>query len=95
VVGAPLFRHATVHLENGKQVRINAPANSATARYIRAAKLNGRPLQRNWLGHDELLRGATLDVEMAAQPNQQRGIAPADAPYSFSRAEAAATSQKR
>jgi len=95
VVGAPLFQHATVHLENGKQVRINAPGNSATARYIRAAKLNGRPLQRNWLGHDELLRGATFDVEMSAQPNQQRGIAPADAPYSFSRAEATATSQKR
>jgi predicted alpha-1,2-mannosidase len=95
VVGAPLFQHATVHLENGKQIRINAPANGADKRYIRSAKLNGRALQRNWLGHDEMLRGATLDVEMSAQPNQQRGIAPADAPYSFSRAETAATSPKR
>jgi len=84
-----------VHLENGKQIRINAPGNGAEKRYIRSAKLNGRAIQRNWLGHDELLRGATFDVEMAAQPNQQRGIAPADAPYSFSRAETAATSSKR
>jgi putative alpha-1,2-mannosidase len=30
-------------------------------------------------------RGATFDVEMSAQPNLQRGTAPADAPYSFSR----------
>jgi predicted alpha-1,2-mannosidase len=95
VVGAPLFQHATVYLENGKQLRINAPGNDAGKRYIRSAKLNGRAFQRNWLGHDEILRGATFDVEMSAQPNQQRGIAPADAPYSFSRAEAAATSQKR
>jgi len=95
VVGAPLFQHATVHLENGKQIRINAPGNGAEKRYIRSAKLNGRAIQRNWLGHDELLRGAIFDVEMSAQPNQQRGIAPADAPYSFSRAETAATSPKR
>ena len=54
-------------------------------RYIRAARLNGKALERNWLGHDELLRGATFEVEMSATPNHQRGVAAADAPYSFSR----------
>jgi len=85
VIGAPLFQHATLHLENGKDVRINAPANDADKRYIESARLNGRPYTRNWLAHDELLKGATLDFNMSAVPNKQRGTAPDDAPYSFSR----------
>jgi predicted alpha-1,2-mannosidase len=85
VVGAPLFQHATLHLENGKQVRINAPRNGAERRYIQAARLNGRPYSRNWLAHDELVKGATLDIDMTVVPNRQRAIAPDDAPYSFSR----------
>lgn len=53
-----------------KQLRINAPGNGADKRYNRSAKLNGRAMQRNWLGHDEPLRGATFDVDMsgAAEP---------------------------
>jgi predicted alpha-1,2-mannosidase len=85
VVGAPLFQHATLHLENGRKVRINAPRNGAERRYIQAARLNGRPYSRNWLGHEELVKGATLDIDMTVVPNRQRAIAPDDAPYSFSR----------
>ncbi|MFL6675544.1 MAG: GH92 family glycosyl hydrolase [Massilia sp.] len=84
VVGAPLFRRATLHLENGREVRINAPANGPGKRYIRAARLNGRPYTRNWLAHADLVQGATFDVDMAAAPNLRRGTAAADAPYSFS-----------
>jgi predicted alpha-1,2-mannosidase len=85
VVGAPLFQHATLHLENGRKVRINAPRNGAERRYIQAARLNGRPYSRNWLAHEELVKGATLDIDMTVVPNRQRAIAPDDAPYSFSR----------
>jgi predicted alpha-1,2-mannosidase len=85
VVGAPLFQRATVHLENGKDLRINAPKNGADRRYIQSVRLNGRSWTRNWLSHEDLSKGATLDFDMTVVPNKQRGTTQEDAPYSFSR----------
>lgn len=84
VLGAPLFKKITLKLENGKQVVINAPANNADNRYIRGLKMNSKDYQKNWLSHSELLKGATLDFDMSAQPNKNRGTAAADFPYSLS-----------
>lgn len=84
VLGAPLFKKITAKLENGKQVVINAPNNSAQHRYINTMRLNGKPYTKNWLSHQGLLRGAILDFDMSITPNRQRGIQPGDFPYSFS-----------
>jgi len=85
VVGAPLFKKATLTLENGKQIVINAPANGDSRRYVGSLKVNGKPYAHNWLDHAALLRGATLDFDMSATPNTRRGTAAADAPYSLSK----------
>jgi predicted alpha-1,2-mannosidase len=83
-LGAPLFQHATIHLENGKTVTINAPANSATNVYTQSLNLNGAPWPHNYLSHQTLLRGATLDFTLSPTPNKTRGAQPADAPWSMS-----------
>ena len=85
VVGAPLFKKAKLHLENGNTVSINAPENNAENKYISTLSVNGQPVTRNYLTHDELLNGATIKVTMSHTPNTQRGIQAEDAPYSFSR----------
>jgi len=85
-IGAPLFKKATLKLENGKTVVINAPANSDKQRYVRGLKINGQATSQNWLDHYALQKGAVLDFDMSEQPNKQRGTAPADAPYSLSTA---------
>jgi predicted alpha-1,2-mannosidase len=84
IVGAPLFKKATLNLENGKKVVINAPANSNDNKYISAAAMNGKPFTKNWLSHLELTSGVTIDFTMTAQPNKQRGIGEEDFPYSLS-----------
>ena len=84
VVGAPLFKKATVLLENGRSIVINAPQNSDENRYIGSAKFNGKTLTRNWLNHFDLLRGATINFKMSATPDTQRGTADGDLPYSIS-----------
>jgi predicted alpha-1,2-mannosidase len=84
VIGAPLFRKATLNLENGRRLVINAADNSAQRRYIKALRVNGRTVDRNWLGHAELSAGARLDFDMSATPNLKRGTADVDVPYSFS-----------
>jgi predicted alpha-1,2-mannosidase len=85
IVGAPLFKKATLNLENGKKVVINAPANSNDNKYISAAAMNGKPFTKNWVSHLELTSGVTIDFTMTAQPNKQRGIGEEDFPYSLSR----------
>ncbi len=84
VLGAPLFKKATVTLENGKKIVINAPANSHRNRYLNGLRLNGKTYGKNWLSHRELQQGAVIDADMVTTPNKQRGTQPADAPYSFS-----------
>lgn len=84
VIGAPLFKKVSLHLENGKTVIINAPANSDSKRYVQSLKYDGKPYSKNWLSHSALMRGAVLDFGMSDQPNKQRATAPADAPYSLS-----------
>ncbi|MBQ8449645.1 MAG: GH92 family glycosyl hydrolase [Bacteroidaceae bacterium] len=85
VLGAPLFKKAVMHLENGNTVTINAPANSDDNIYIRNLYIDGKEYTRNYLLHDRLMQGATIDAIMSEKPNKKRGVAEEDAPYSFSR----------
>lgn len=84
VIGAPLFKKATIELENGKTISINASANSEQNRYVKDLKVNGKGYTKNWLSHSELMKGATLDFDMASEPNKKRGINKEDLPYSLS-----------
>jgi predicted alpha-1,2-mannosidase len=84
VLGSPLFKEATIHLENGKQILIKAPKNSAENVYVEALKFNQKPYSKNWLSHQELLKGAVLDFDMNNKPNVNRGINEKDFPYSMS-----------
>lgn len=87
VIGAPLFKQAVLHLENGKTVTIDAPANSKDNFYVGRLTVDGKDYQKNYLTHSQLLNGAQINFEMVAQPNKQRATAPEDAPYSYSRAQ--------
>ena len=84
VLGAPLFRKATIKLENGKQVVIDAPANSKENLYVQQLQWNNTSYNKNWLGHSVLEQGAVLKFTMGNQPNKQRGISETSFPYSFS-----------
>ena len=67
-VGSPLFRRATVHLENGKTIVIDAPGNSPANRYIRRMTLDGKTLGRPFLSWSALRDGATVRFEMSDSP---------------------------
>ena len=85
VLGAPLFKKATVHLENGNTFTIDAPDNSDSNIYIENMLVNGKEYNHNYITHDTLLQGADIKVKMSAKPNRSRGTADDDAPYSFSK----------
>ena len=82
-LGAPLFQKATIHLENGNDLVINAPKNSADNCYIQSLRLNGKNYTKNFYRHEDLLKGGKIEIEMSNTPNKNRGIKESDAPYSF------------
>lgn len=83
-LGAPLFSKAVVHLENGRDLVISAPANAPERPFVRSMRLNGRKWGRNYVNYDTLVRGAKLKFRMASEPNTARGTEKEDYPYSFS-----------
>ena len=84
VLGAPLFKKATIHFENGNTLEINAPNNSDKNLYIQSMTFNGKDYTKNYLDHNEMLKGGIISIQMGDQPNMKRGINPEDMPYSFS-----------
>lgn len=86
-LGSPLFDRITLHLPGGKDFVIVAHGNSAKTPYIESAKLDGREFDRNYLTHEDILRGGELLLEMSAEPDTTRGTAADALPYSYSRQE--------
>ena len=84
VLGAPLFKKAVIHLENGKKIQISAPENSDKSRFVQEVKYNGKNYSKNFLVHSSLLNGADIQFRMGDKPNKKRGINKADYPYSLS-----------
>ena len=72
VVGAPLFKKATIHLENGKDVTIEAPLNNEENLYIKEMKLNGKSYIHNYFSHEDLMNGAKIQIEMSKRYSCRR-----------------------
>jgi predicted alpha-1,2-mannosidase len=68
-IGSPLFPDAKINLPNGKVFRIIVERDSAEAPYIQSATLDGKPLERFWLTHEEIVSGGTLIFHMSSHPN--------------------------
>ena len=85
IIGAPLFKKATLHFENGNSLVIDAPNNNKKNFYINSMSFNGTDYTKNYLCHGDLFKGGTIKVDMSNQPNKNRGTKEEDMPYSFSK----------
>jgi predicted alpha-1,2-mannosidase len=81
-IGSPVFTHMTIALPNGKLFTVNAKNSSAENKYIQSATLNGKPLNKPWFNHTDLVNGGTLNFIMGSTPNKAWGASPQDAPPS-------------
>jgi len=75
-IGSPLFRKATVNLQNGKKIVINAPHNSATNVYVQGLRINGKRYASTSLPHALLANGAVLDFAMGPHPSSWGAAGP-------------------
>ena len=85
ILGSPLFRRATIHLENGAEIEIDAPENAPENRYVCAMQLDGKPWEHNFLRWSDLRDGARVRFDMQAEPETGRGTDDGALPYSMSR----------
>ena len=65
-------------------ITIKADNNQLDNRYIKEMKVNGKSQTRNFLTHDQLIKGANIQFQMSPVPNKQRGTTEKDVPYSLS-----------
>jgi predicted alpha-1,2-mannosidase len=85
VLGRPFVDQATLHLPNGKQFKIVAEQMSEQNRYVGKVTLNGKPFDRAFIRHDEILSGGELKFVMSAQPNKTWATGASARPFSMSR----------
>jgi putative alpha-1,2-mannosidase len=88
-ITSPIFDRVTIHLDpkyySGGEFKIVVKNNSPQNKYIQKAVLDGRPLNKPWFYHRELVDGGTLELELGPDPNRHWGSRPEDAPPSMSR----------
>ncbi|WP_436851162.1 GH92 family glycosyl hydrolase [Streptomyces asoensis] len=68
-VGSPLFTEATVHLENGRDLVVRAPKNSAKNVYVQGLKVDGKAWTSTSLPHSLLAKGGVLEFDMGPRPS--------------------------
>jgi predicted alpha-1,2-mannosidase len=83
VMGSPLFDKAVIHLAENKTLTIKAINNSPKNIYIQSVTLNGKPYDKTYLLHQDIVQGGTLEFKMGSKPNKKFGAAESSRPKSM------------
>jgi predicted alpha-1,2-mannosidase len=81
-IGSPLFPELRFNLENGKSFVIRARDVSDRNVYIQSATLNGKPYDKSFLRHEDLMAGGELVFQMGSRPNRRWGTGAGNEPVS-------------
>lgn len=77
-ITAPVFDEVTIHLDSnyysGKEFKIITKNNNPKNVYIQSAKLNGKPYNRCWIYHKNVVAGGVLELDLGPEPNEEWGI---------------------
>ena len=46
-------------------------------------KIDGKPYNKTWIYHKDLMSSRQIDFEMSSEPNYKRGVSPDDLPEYF------------
>ena len=82
--GSPIFEETRLTLAGGKVFTITARNVTAANKYIQSATINGKPLNKPWFEHSDMVNGGTLVLKMGPRPNTAWGSAPEAPPPSMS-----------
>ncbi len=86
IIGRPFVPRATLNLPNGNHFVIAASVLDEAHPYVQSVTLNGRPLRRVFLRHEEIMAGGELRFTMGARASTSWPGRDAERPYSMSQA---------
>lgn len=72
-IGSPFLPYVKINLSNGNVFKIIAKNYSHFNKYIQSATLNGRPLTKPFIQHDQISCGGKLVFVMGDTPNKSWG----------------------
>lgn len=84
-IGRPFVSRAALNLAGGKRFVVAADGLDDAHPYVGSVTLNGRPLMRSFVRHDEIMAGGELRFVMQAKPNVRWGAEKSERPYSMTR----------
>jgi predicted alpha-1,2-mannosidase len=84
VIGRPFVEKATLNLPGGKRFTVSADRLDAAHPYVGRVTLDGKPLDRTFIRHEEIVAGGELHFTMQAEPARGWAQQPGSAPYSMS-----------
>jgi predicted alpha-1,2-mannosidase len=70
-ITSPNVKAATINLENGKSFTIDVKNQKDKNVYIQKMELNGKPVNRTYLTHTEIMDGGKLTFYMGNKPNKK------------------------
>jgi len=82
--GRPIFDRVTINLENGKKFTVKAENVSKVNKYIQSVSINGKPYDKSWFKHEDIMNGSTLVFKMGNKPNKEWGKAKESRPFTKS-----------
>ncbi|WP_429263799.1 GH92 family glycosyl hydrolase [Mucilaginibacter sp. 3215] len=65
--GSPAVDHAVINLDNGKKFTINVKNQSAKNVYVQKMILNGKPLDKLFISHNEIMNGGEITFYMSSK----------------------------
>jgi len=80
VIGRPFVERAVLNLPRGKRFTVMAEGLSDAHPYVGKVSLNGKPLPRGFLRHEEIVAGGELRFVMQAEPNTSWAVKPTERP---------------
>ena len=69
-IGTPMYPEMKMHLANGKIFTILAPAVSKENIYIQSVKLDGKPYDKSYITHEQIMNGSIFEFEMGNKPGK-------------------------
>jgi predicted alpha-1,2-mannosidase len=72
-IGSPFFGSVKIRLPNGKTFSVVAQHCSRRNKYIQSARLNGKPLNKPFISHADVVQGGRLHLVMGERPNTEWG----------------------
>jgi len=83
VIGRPFVNEAVLRLPNGKTFKVVADGLSAANGYVKSVTLDGKPLSRSFIRHEEIMKGGELRFVMSPKSEATWSTQPLEAPFSM------------